>query len=198
MPADWPPPLFHKLYALDTVLPDLGRPTKAQLEKAMQGHVLAQAELVGTYQGTFMLYNVWQDFGDYFRPPPPRPDLFLGSWSRVGQPPSLSRKHKTWIKNPTLSRYTLHYSLLSLSRFTPPDSVQLHPVVCCRRPGQPPPDAAASASVIRMGLLRNKHRQPGPPRWPAWQCGRRLREPSRQPDSIDNRARSARTACRAT
>jgi Raf kinase inhibitor-like YbhB/YbcL family protein len=40
---------FHKLYALDTVLPDLGRPTKAQLEKAMQGHVLAQAELVGTY-----------------------------------------------------------------------------------------------------------------------------------------------------
>jgi len=41
---------FHKLYALDTVLPDLGRPTKAQLEKAMQGHVLAQAELVGTYE----------------------------------------------------------------------------------------------------------------------------------------------------
>jgi Raf kinase inhibitor-like YbhB/YbcL family protein len=41
---------FHKLFALDTVLPDLGRPTKAQLEKAMQGHVLAAAELVGTYQ----------------------------------------------------------------------------------------------------------------------------------------------------
>jgi Raf kinase inhibitor-like YbhB/YbcL family protein len=41
---------FHKLYALDTVLPDLGRPTKAQLEKAMQGHVLAGAELVGTYE----------------------------------------------------------------------------------------------------------------------------------------------------
>jgi Raf kinase inhibitor-like YbhB/YbcL family protein len=40
----------HKLFALDTVLPDLGRPTKAQLEKAMQGHVLAQAELVGTYE----------------------------------------------------------------------------------------------------------------------------------------------------
>jgi Raf kinase inhibitor-like YbhB/YbcL family protein len=40
---------FHKLFALHTVLPDLGRPTKAQLEKAMQGHVLAQAELVGTY-----------------------------------------------------------------------------------------------------------------------------------------------------
>ncbi len=41
---------FHKLYALDTVLPDLGRPTKVQLEKAMQGHILGQAELVGTYQ----------------------------------------------------------------------------------------------------------------------------------------------------
>ena len=41
---------FHKLYALDTVLPDLGRPTKAMLEKAMKGHILGQAELVGTYQ----------------------------------------------------------------------------------------------------------------------------------------------------
>jgi Raf kinase inhibitor-like YbhB/YbcL family protein len=41
---------FHKLFALDTVLPDLGRTTKAQLEKAMQGHLLAQAELVGTYE----------------------------------------------------------------------------------------------------------------------------------------------------
>lgn len=41
---------FHKLYALDTVLPDLARPTKAMLEKAMKGHILGQAELVGTYQ----------------------------------------------------------------------------------------------------------------------------------------------------
>lgn len=41
---------FHKLYALDTVLPDLGTPTKAALEAAMKGHVVAQAELVGTYQ----------------------------------------------------------------------------------------------------------------------------------------------------
>lgn len=41
---------FHKLYALDTVLPDLGRPTKAALEKAMKGHILGQTELVGTYQ----------------------------------------------------------------------------------------------------------------------------------------------------
>ena len=41
---------FHKLYALDTLLPDLRSPTKAQLEAAMQGHVIASAELVGTYQ----------------------------------------------------------------------------------------------------------------------------------------------------
>ena len=41
---------FHKLYALDTVLPDLGKPTKSKLEAAMKGHVLAQADLVGTYQ----------------------------------------------------------------------------------------------------------------------------------------------------
>ncbi len=41
---------FHKLYALDIVLPDLHRPTKAALEKAFAGHVLARAELIGTYQ----------------------------------------------------------------------------------------------------------------------------------------------------
>lgn len=41
---------FHKLYALDARLPDLKQPTKDQLLKAMQGHVLAQVELVGTYQ----------------------------------------------------------------------------------------------------------------------------------------------------
>lgn len=41
---------FHKLYALDTVLPDLGKPTKAKLEGAMQGHVLGEARLMATYQ----------------------------------------------------------------------------------------------------------------------------------------------------
>lgn len=41
---------FHKLYALDTALPDLQKPTKARLEKAMQGHVLAEAVLIGEYQ----------------------------------------------------------------------------------------------------------------------------------------------------
>jgi len=43
---------FHKLYALGIVLPDLHHPTRPTLEKAMAGHVLAQAELVGTYQRT--------------------------------------------------------------------------------------------------------------------------------------------------
>lgn len=41
---------FHKLYALDTMLPDMNRPTKAKVESAMQGHILSQAEIVGTYQ----------------------------------------------------------------------------------------------------------------------------------------------------
>ena len=41
---------FFKLYALDAMLGDLKQPTKAALEKAMKGHVLAHAELVGTYQ----------------------------------------------------------------------------------------------------------------------------------------------------
>ena len=41
---------FHKLYALDVVLPDLNEPTKATLLEAMEGHVLEQAELIGTYK----------------------------------------------------------------------------------------------------------------------------------------------------
>ncbi len=41
---------YHKLYALDTVLADLGKPTKVKLEAAMKGHVLAEAQLMGTYQ----------------------------------------------------------------------------------------------------------------------------------------------------
>ena len=60
---DWPrtgyggpcPPIgrhryFFKLYALDVVLPDLNKPTKKMLEQAMAGHILAEAQLVGTYQ----------------------------------------------------------------------------------------------------------------------------------------------------
>jgi len=41
---------FFKLYALDSELPDLGKPTKAKVEKSMAGHVLAEAQLMGTYQ----------------------------------------------------------------------------------------------------------------------------------------------------
>jgi Raf kinase inhibitor-like YbhB/YbcL family protein len=41
---------FHKLYALDTVLSGPEHPTKEQLLAALKGHVLAEAQLVGTYQ----------------------------------------------------------------------------------------------------------------------------------------------------
>ncbi|MGZ8194090.1 MAG: YbhB/YbcL family Raf kinase inhibitor-like protein [Methylosarcina sp.] len=41
---------FFKLYALDTVLPDLHLPDSAVLEKAMDGHILDRAELIGVYQ----------------------------------------------------------------------------------------------------------------------------------------------------
>lgn len=41
---------IFKLYALDTVLPDLNQPSKKALEKAMLAHVIAEAELTGTYQ----------------------------------------------------------------------------------------------------------------------------------------------------
>lgn len=41
---------FFKLYALDTELGDLHMPTRDRLLAAMEGHVLAKAELMGTYQ----------------------------------------------------------------------------------------------------------------------------------------------------
>ena len=41
---------FLKLYALDTVLPGMNKPTKAQVEAAMQGHIIAEAQLMGTYE----------------------------------------------------------------------------------------------------------------------------------------------------
>lgn len=41
---------FFKLYALDTMLLITKALTKAELERAMDGHILAQAELVGTYE----------------------------------------------------------------------------------------------------------------------------------------------------
>jgi Raf kinase inhibitor-like YbhB/YbcL family protein len=42
---------YHKVYALDTALPDFGQPPdKAKIENAMEGHIVARAELIGTYQ----------------------------------------------------------------------------------------------------------------------------------------------------
>jgi Raf kinase inhibitor-like YbhB/YbcL family protein len=41
---------FHKLYALDTALTGLDQPRKADIEAAMAGHVIEQAELLGTYE----------------------------------------------------------------------------------------------------------------------------------------------------
>jgi hypothetical protein len=41
---------FHKLYALDIALSELENPTKARVEAAMKGHILAETALIGTYQ----------------------------------------------------------------------------------------------------------------------------------------------------
>ena len=41
---------FFKLYALDTVLSLGSGATKAQVEEAMQGHILAEAQLMGKYK----------------------------------------------------------------------------------------------------------------------------------------------------
>jgi len=43
---------FHKLYALDEVLPEMGTPTKPEIEKGMTGHIITAVELVGTYERT--------------------------------------------------------------------------------------------------------------------------------------------------
>jgi len=50
-----PPPgkphrYFFKLYALDSKLALRESPAKAEVEKAMQGHVLGQAQLIGRYR----------------------------------------------------------------------------------------------------------------------------------------------------
>ncbi len=41
---------FFKLYALNSILPDLNNPTKAKLLKAMEGKIIQKAELIGTYK----------------------------------------------------------------------------------------------------------------------------------------------------
>ena len=41
---------IHRLFALDCRLENLRAPTRAQLLRAMQGHIIAAAQLIGTYQ----------------------------------------------------------------------------------------------------------------------------------------------------
>jgi hypothetical protein len=41
---------FHRLFALDVLLPRLRDPRRSAIEIAMSGHVLAEAALMGTYE----------------------------------------------------------------------------------------------------------------------------------------------------
>jgi Raf kinase inhibitor-like YbhB/YbcL family protein len=43
---------IHRLYALDIMLPDMGPMTRTQLLAAMRGHIVAEADLTGTYEKT--------------------------------------------------------------------------------------------------------------------------------------------------
>jgi Raf kinase inhibitor-like YbhB/YbcL family protein len=49
-PRGKPHRYFFKLYALDTTLDLPAGATKAQLEQAMKGHILAEGQLMGTYR----------------------------------------------------------------------------------------------------------------------------------------------------
>ena len=72
---------FHKLYALDTVLPDLKQPTKAKLEEAMKGHILSEARLMGTYQkGAESVHPVASDAGSQS---PQRGEVMRRAWSLI-------------------------------------------------------------------------------------------------------------------
>jgi hypothetical protein len=57
------------------------------VERAMRTAMEVHEKEIGS-KGSYMLYASWEAFGDYFRPPPPRPDLFTDPWHRVGQPPA--------------------------------------------------------------------------------------------------------------
>ena len=43
---------YHKLYAVDIVLPDMNAPTKAQVLEKIEGHILEYSELMGLYKLT--------------------------------------------------------------------------------------------------------------------------------------------------
>jgi Raf kinase inhibitor-like YbhB/YbcL family protein len=49
-PPGGPHRYFFKLYALDTVLSRKPRLTKAELVRAMEGHILGEGQLMGTYK----------------------------------------------------------------------------------------------------------------------------------------------------
>jgi hypothetical protein len=61
------------------------------VERAMTTAMDVHEEEIGS-RGSYMLYQTWDSFGDFFRPPPPRPSLFLNSWQRVGRPPAFISK----------------------------------------------------------------------------------------------------------
>jgi hypothetical protein len=61
------------------------------VECAMKTAMQVHKEEIGE-KGKYMLYQSWETFGDFFRPPPPRPDLFINSWKRVEQPPAFVSK----------------------------------------------------------------------------------------------------------
>jgi len=48
-PRGKPHRYYFKVYALDTMIQPAGAPNKAAVEKAMQGHILAQAQIMGKY-----------------------------------------------------------------------------------------------------------------------------------------------------
>lgn len=53
---------YFKLYALDVELPRMRNATKRDVERAMDGHVVARAELIGTYEKSREL-NYLQESG---------------------------------------------------------------------------------------------------------------------------------------
>ena len=70
--------------------PPRGRCTQTAMRSAMEVH----QEKLGE-QGHLHALNVGEAFGDFFRPPPPRPELFQEPRQRVGQPPAFISKAKT-------------------------------------------------------------------------------------------------------
>jgi hypothetical protein len=73
------------------------------------------SELLGP-AGSYQLYQSWTAFDlDYFRPPHPRPDLFLNSWQRAGQPPAFISKSSG--EQPILSPIS-NYDLLAVQGST--------------------------------------------------------------------------------